>query len=100
MDPQYKNEDNIKNIEVDTVTWKTYILQALKQLHGVFGSSIDVDIVEIKGKKAIAKVQKEDALTFTSSITAFITDLSIFGYQHIKAHISYKQIDIRLAKLQ
>lgn len=85
----------MKDLEVDVVTWKTYTLQALKQLHGVFGSAIDVDIIESKGRKCTVKIQKEDELTFTSSITAFITDLSIFGYSEIHAHISYKKLDIR-----
>lgn len=82
------------------MTWKTYIPQALKQLHGVFGSSIEVEIVESKGKKSIVRIQKEDALTFTSSITAFLTDLSIFGHQHVNAHISSKDLDIRNVRLQ
>ncbi|KAH3679279.1 hypothetical protein WICMUC_001103 [Wickerhamomyces mucosus] len=71
--------DTIKDLEVDLVSWKTYILQALKKLHGIIGSAIDVDIVSNKGKKSLIVAHKDDEFKVTSALLTFSPNLNIFG---------------------
>lgn len=72
---------NEKQLVVDEVTWRTFFRSALLKLHGVFGTAIEVEVLETKANRALVRLQSEDLAKFKSAIVVYTADLSICGLE-------------------
>ncbi|ODQ77251.1 hypothetical protein BABINDRAFT_103990 [Babjeviella inositovora NRRL Y-12698] len=75
------NPDNTTpSVVLDHLTWKTYLLSALKRFHGLVGESIPVDIlqlIETPGTPScIIRTPWDGKQKVATSITGFTTSMS------------------------
>lgn len=78
-----------KDLKVDEVTWQTYIRSALQKYHGLFGLAITVEVVKTMDNRAMVRLQNEDIQVFSTSITTYVANLDILGFEGTLASIKY-----------
>lgn len=68
---EISKEVDERSVEIDAVTFKSILIQALDSLHGKVGSAISVDIIKFEAslKEAILRVKESGLVKLWSALT-------------------------------
>lgn len=75
-DPNVKDEIDVS---LDFISLKSIITASLGKLYGLIGEASPLDILEIRSRKLIIRIQPQDSEKFRNSFLSFTFNSSKFG---------------------